>query len=203
MNKKNLFLPISIVLGCIILGGFFYAIQIQKQQSIERQQQAELNQKQVELKAEADAKQATQEEQLQKSVAEQANKSDAMEQCSKDAQNKFNDYVANLGSSDPNFSRQDNYNNHYNTVMGKCFITISSMVSAVGDSGAGSIYSTLDLIDVAENSTLASAYHIVGLGPNAVPNGDNTDEYTSYLGSQKQSISESQFVNIENQYMKE
>lgn len=43
-------LPISIILGCIILGGFIFATQVIKQESIERQQQAELWQKQTELK---------------------------------------------------------------------------------------------------------------------------------------------------------
>lgn len=49
MDKHKLVLPISILLGCIILGGFFYASQVNKQQSIERQQQIELQ-----AKAEAD-----------------------------------------------------------------------------------------------------------------------------------------------------
>lgn len=35
MNKQKLILPISILLGCIILGGFYYASQINKQKMIE------------------------------------------------------------------------------------------------------------------------------------------------------------------------
>ena len=31
MEKKRLVLPISIIIGCLILGGFFYLIQISKQ----------------------------------------------------------------------------------------------------------------------------------------------------------------------------
>ena len=38
MDKHKIILPISILLGCIILGGFFYASQVNKQQSIEGQQ---------------------------------------------------------------------------------------------------------------------------------------------------------------------
>lgn len=38
MDRYKLILSISILLGCIILGGFFYATQINKQKSIERQQ---------------------------------------------------------------------------------------------------------------------------------------------------------------------
>ncbi|MCX6781590.1 MAG: hypothetical protein NTW66_00480 [Candidatus Magasanikbacteria bacterium] len=58
MDKSKLLLPISIVVGCIILGGFFYAIQINKQESIERQQKLDLavEQKQQEAKAEQDKK---------------------------------------------------------------------------------------------------------------------------------------------------
>ncbi|SRR3989339_56661 len=42
MEKQKLILPISIVLGCAILGGFIYATQINKQESIERQQEYKL-----------------------------------------------------------------------------------------------------------------------------------------------------------------
>ncbi len=58
MDKHKIILPISILLGCIILGGFFYAIQVNKQKSIERQQQIDLRAKQAELqvKAEQDKK---------------------------------------------------------------------------------------------------------------------------------------------------
>jgi hypothetical protein len=36
--RKQILLSVSILLGCIILGGFFYASQVSKQRSIERQQ---------------------------------------------------------------------------------------------------------------------------------------------------------------------
>ena len=42
MDKNKLVLPISILLGCIILGGFYYLSQVNKQASIERQQQTDL-----------------------------------------------------------------------------------------------------------------------------------------------------------------
>lgn len=42
MHKEKLILPISILLASIVLGGFFYASQINKQESIERQQRAKL-----------------------------------------------------------------------------------------------------------------------------------------------------------------
>lgn len=38
MKNIKLTLPVTILLGCIILGGFFYVSQINKQKSIERQQ---------------------------------------------------------------------------------------------------------------------------------------------------------------------
>ena len=49
MDKNKLVLPFSILLGCIILGGFYYASQINKQRSIEKQQQINLQTKQAEL----------------------------------------------------------------------------------------------------------------------------------------------------------
>ena len=45
MNKQKLTLPISILLGCIILGGFFYMSQVSKQNSIEDQGARELREK--------------------------------------------------------------------------------------------------------------------------------------------------------------
>lgn len=58
MDKYKLLLPISIILGCIILGGFVYAVQIQKQRSIEKQQQIDIQAKKAEQKAIADKEEA-------------------------------------------------------------------------------------------------------------------------------------------------
>ncbi len=53
MDKTKLVLPISILLGCVILGGFFYASQVIKQESIEKQQMIDLRAKMAaEYKAE-------------------------------------------------------------------------------------------------------------------------------------------------------
>lgn len=60
MDKSKLILPISILLGCIILGGFYYASQINKQKSIEKQQQIELKQKAEETKQDYLLKRKTQ-----------------------------------------------------------------------------------------------------------------------------------------------
>ncbi|HBA36527.1 TPA: hypothetical protein DCZ15_01480 [Candidatus Falkowbacteria bacterium] len=38
MDKKKLILPISIIFACVIIGGFIYASQVNKQASMERQQ---------------------------------------------------------------------------------------------------------------------------------------------------------------------
>ncbi len=58
MDKSKLILPISILLGAAIIGGFFYAIQVNKQSSIERQQQvkSEEDKRLAEAKAEQDKK---------------------------------------------------------------------------------------------------------------------------------------------------
>lgn len=45
LDKNKLILPIAIILGCLILGGAFYKIQVNKQKSIEKQQQIELQAK--------------------------------------------------------------------------------------------------------------------------------------------------------------
>jgi len=58
MNKQKLILPISIILGCIILGGFYYLVQINNQKSTERQKiyEIEENIKIEELKMEKENK---------------------------------------------------------------------------------------------------------------------------------------------------
>lgn len=45
MDNNKLSIPAAIIIGCLILGGSFYTIQINKQSSIEKQQQYELEQK--------------------------------------------------------------------------------------------------------------------------------------------------------------
>ena len=45
IRNIKLTLPVTILLSCIILGGFFYASQVSKQKSTERQQQIELQAK--------------------------------------------------------------------------------------------------------------------------------------------------------------
>jgi len=42
MKDNKAILPIAVIMASVILGGFFYAIQINKQRSIERQQQIKL-----------------------------------------------------------------------------------------------------------------------------------------------------------------
>jgi hypothetical protein len=47
MDKQKLILPASILLASIFLGGFYFASQVIKQRSIERQQQIDLQVKQT------------------------------------------------------------------------------------------------------------------------------------------------------------
>jgi len=58
IKNFRLTLPITILLSCIVLGGFFYATQVIKQRSIEKQQRLDLQAKslQEELKREQDQK---------------------------------------------------------------------------------------------------------------------------------------------------
>ncbi|MFW6026652.1 MAG: hypothetical protein ACOCRX_09945 [Candidatus Woesearchaeota archaeon] len=64
MNKEKLVLPTSILLGCLILGGFYYASQVNKQRSIERQQQIEIErEKQERIDKELKEQEAKEEEQ--------------------------------------------------------------------------------------------------------------------------------------------
>lgn len=45
MDIHKINIPLAIILAAIIIGGFLYASQVSKQNSIERQQQRELNEK--------------------------------------------------------------------------------------------------------------------------------------------------------------
>lgn len=76
MNKEKLILPISILLGCLILGGFFYASQRSEHKLIKEQKvlelKAEEEQRISELKAEEEVKQ----ESLAKEIADQQEKED-------------------------------------------------------------------------------------------------------------------------------
>ena len=81
MKKLNkLSLPAVILISSIILGGFFYASQINKQRSIERQQQIEIEQKE--------------QDQLSKEFKEQKTKEEAeklLNDCLSNARNNYSD----------------------------------------------------------------------------------------------------------------
>jgi len=47
MSKEKLILPISILLGCIVLGGFYYLSEVNKQQGIERLERLKMEQEQA------------------------------------------------------------------------------------------------------------------------------------------------------------
>jgi membrane protein involved in colicin uptake len=66
MDNNKLILPVSILLACIILGGFYCVTEIYRQQSIGERQQAATQEKQVELQTAAQEKQT----ELQMSAAE-------------------------------------------------------------------------------------------------------------------------------------
>jgi len=59
IDKNKLILPLSIVLGCLILAGSLYAIQVNKQNSIEKQQRVEQTAKMENSKKDYLAKQKT------------------------------------------------------------------------------------------------------------------------------------------------
>lgn len=53
---KNLSIPVTILLASVVLGGFYYATQTQKQASIERQQQLEIQAESAKHEAEEERK---------------------------------------------------------------------------------------------------------------------------------------------------
>lgn len=59
MKNSNVILPTSILLGCLILGSFIYVSQLSKQNSVEKQQQIELQVKSEQDKRDYIAKRKT------------------------------------------------------------------------------------------------------------------------------------------------
>lgn len=106
MDKINkLSLPATILIGSIILGGFYYASEANKQSSIERQQQV-------------------------KAVQEQVNNNNFsyQEKCAGDSTKFFDKYIQGSARS-----ISDGYVSHYNQSLNKCFIELSSGVGTSND----------------------------------------------------------------------
>lgn len=75
LKRNQLFVfPFSILFGCLILGGFYYASQVNKQKSIEKQQQIEIEQKK--------------EDELNQEIKEQSRKKD-LDDCMYSAQKSY------------------------------------------------------------------------------------------------------------------
>jgi hypothetical protein len=134
MDKSKLIMPISILLGCLILGGFFYASQINKQQSIEEQQQ-------IDLKAKTDQQQA-----------EKTNNNDfdLQQKCSQQAKTFFDYYV-----SDPESKKTAELSNHYNVKLNKCFALIKQYIQT-GTGASFSAGNQEDLYDAVEKKVYGS-----------------------------------------------
>lgn len=80
MDKNKLILPITILLGCIILGGAFYAVQASKQKSIEKQQTLKMEEDRriADAKAEEDKKAAEAKAELDQKEFDAKRKSDCL-----------------------------------------------------------------------------------------------------------------------------
>lgn len=94
MEKNKLILPISIIIGAIILGWFFYATENNKQKSIEKQAQMKIEQEnkilEEQKQKEADVKN---EEELNKAM---------LDSCIADAENAYWNYVELNGTGKRN-----------------------------------------------------------------------------------------------------
>lgn len=71
MDKNKLILPVSIIIGCIIIGGSFYVIQINKQESIEKQQLLKLELEREQWETAQVEREREKQEQLIKDIAEE------------------------------------------------------------------------------------------------------------------------------------
>lgn len=80
MNKEKIFIPIAIVLAAVILSIGYYAVQLQKQQSIERQQM-------IEIEAETAEKEAQREQEERDYVNERKKECFEIEQSKREIYN--------------------------------------------------------------------------------------------------------------------
>lgn len=109
MDKNKLILPISILLGCIILGGFYYASQLSKQQSIEKQQQIDLQ-----AKAEQDK--------LKQSEEQLKTEREILEKCGNIAQQNYKAFQEewNRGHNAKDYSHFYEISIHFNEELNLC-----------------------------------------------------------------------------------
>lgn len=121
-HLKNINLPLSILLGCIILGGFYFGSVIIKQNSIENQQRMELNAQKEADQKKADSAALENLQQQQKEDAEKNAKAACVEEAKKNAIAQYDNSSFCTGDypSDKCFMGTyliANYDTYYNTCL--------------------------------------------------------------------------------------
>ena len=89
MEKNKLAIPVSILLGCVILGGFYYASEINKQQSIEKQQRIDLQAKQAQQQSDMQAQQGQQQALIDQNNLIASQKADCVKQAQQTAISEY------------------------------------------------------------------------------------------------------------------
>jgi len=89
MNSHKYTLLLGIILGSCILGGFYYAAQINTQKSVEKQQQIEIGQKQIDLQNKIDTDKLNADLETKKIEAQQADNAAALEQKKSELRKSF------------------------------------------------------------------------------------------------------------------
>lgn len=120
MKNEKLLLPISIIIGCSILGVFFYVAQISKQESIEKQQYLELQDKQAERRIE-EAQKVTS---TQLKIEQQKDTTALLDACLQDAEDWINgavDAIVNLPPDPSNSTALDVADKHNKDIKEECF----------------------------------------------------------------------------------
>jgi hypothetical protein len=115
-------LPITILLGCIILGGFYYATETSKEASIERQHQADLQAQELQKEQDAQAKQDAQSAANAQARLVASEKADCVTQAQLAAVKQYNSSISCTGSypSSDCFTGSylvANYNTYYDTCL--------------------------------------------------------------------------------------
>ena len=121
MNKNILILSIAIILAGIIFGGFYYASEVKKQQSIEKQQQVDLQTKKEQQQTELQAQQKAQQAVIDQNNLIADQKAECVQEAEQEAIKLHRDYctgrnITCIGYVDGTYI-QTQYQNQYDTCL--------------------------------------------------------------------------------------
>jgi hypothetical protein len=131
---SKLYWPATILIGCLILGSFYYVTEIRKQAAIDNPPAVLQAQKKQQIAPSIQSSNTVTKNQWDENLA------NLRSQCA-DRANRF--FTSNLAGE---YGKSPNYTNHYSSSMGKCYIEITL---------TGPQYWAVELYDATEGGMIA------------------------------------------------